>query len=69
MPASGARSGTRPSRADRGAGTGRIGPTPLACGHHTHALEPVTRIGRRPVYHCPHGCGLQDTAPRKRAAG
>ena len=36
MPSSGARSGTKPSRSERGAGSGRVGATALACGHETH---------------------------------
>lgn len=65
MPTSGARSGTQPSRSDRGAGTGRIGPLTLRCGHHTHDDEPVVVYpsGRR-LYRCPNGCGLQTARTR-----
>lgn len=33
MPSSGARAGTAPSRSERGAGDGRVGPRFLTCGH------------------------------------
>ncbi|RDI73283.1 hypothetical protein Gocc_2883 [Gaiella occulta] len=66
MPSSGARSGTTPSRAARGAGTGTVGPLPLACGHATHTPEPVVVFpGGRKLYQCPGGCGLVSTR-RKR---
>lgn len=58
MPSSGARSGTRPSRAGRGGGRGDVGATPLACSHETH-LGPVARgQGSLRLYLCPQGCGL-----------
>lgn len=56
MPSSGARSGTRPSRSERGAGDGKVGATPLACGHETHGGPLVT--GAKTLYSCPEGCGL-----------
>lgn len=58
MPSSGARSGTSPSRSERGAGDGRVGGRPLLCGHVTHAADPVAGSGRRSLWRCPEGCGL-----------
>lgn len=59
-PNSGARSGTKPSRRERGAGDGRLlAPVKLACGHEGPA-EPVAVFpGGRRMYACPKGCGLQ----------
>lgn len=58
MPSSGARSGTEPSRATRGAGTGTIsGPTRLRCGHGTY-LQPVATRSRVEYFDCPAGCGI-----------
>lgn len=58
MPSSGARSGTRPSRNDRGAGDGRSSQVALKCGHGTY-MEPVwvSPDGTK-TYRCPDGCGL-----------
>ncbi len=43
MPSSGARSGTPPSRNDRGAGRGGMDPGPpmLRCGHQADSVDPV----------------------------
>lgn len=59
MPASGARSGTRPSRSERGAGDGRVGGTPLVCGHDTVA-DPTVSFpdATKNLFQCPSGCGL-----------
>jgi len=58
-PSSGARSGTSPGRTDRGAGTGRIGPTILSCGHAANA-EPLARSSSgRKLYYCLECCGLK----------
>lgn len=59
MPASGARSGTTPSR-PAPAGTGQVGPTLLTCGHETHAWPLTT--GAKVLYACPAGCGLRRKA-------
>jgi hypothetical protein len=53
MPSSGARSGTRPSRSERGAGTGRVGPTLLACDHPAPS-RPSYHRGGRAFYWCDH---------------
>lgn len=59
-PASGARSGTRPSRSERGAGDGKVGGTPLKCGHESHGYALVVHPDtRKNLYGCPKGCGLQ----------
>lgn len=64
MPSSGARSGTRPSRNDRGAGVGDLPRTVLlACGHETFASPVIT--GTVTKYACPDGCGLVKKSTRK----
>ncbi|HVM69994.1 MAG TPA: hypothetical protein VM204_09210 [Gaiellaceae bacterium] len=63
MPASGARSGTAPSRLERGAGSGRLtSPLTLACGHGVPSdLAPAAVFaGGRKLYRCPKGCGLEE---------
>lgn len=57
MPSSGARSGTRPSRRERGAGDGRVGPTRMRCGCELNSPEEVSRYpGGKRIYRCPeHG--------------
>jgi hypothetical protein len=55
-PSSGARSGTNPSRSERGAGDGRVGSTKLRCGHETD--EPPVVTGQKTLYRCPEGCGF-----------
>ena len=64
MPSSGARSGTSPSRAERGAGSGALsGWLVLACGHRvaSDATPAVVFADRRKLYHCPElGCGLEE---------
>lgn len=58
MPSSGARSGTRPSRNDRGAGDGGTSGVQLKCGHVTFDEYIVKYPGGQTVYRCPEGCGL-----------
>jgi hypothetical protein len=58
MPSSGARSGTRPGRGSRGAGSGEVGPTRLSCGHSTHGAPLARRANGTDLYSCPEGCGL-----------
>jgi hypothetical protein len=67
MPASGARTGTRPKRYTRG-GDGRVGTHTLTCGHASHDDEPAvsTRAARDRLYLCPHGCGLVKRADIRR---
>lgn len=66
MATSGARSGTRPGRGNRGAGSGTVGPTALGCGHETHLEAAVTKRGPiGQLYLCPHGCGLVKRATRR----
>jgi hypothetical protein len=66
MPAAGARSGTRPSRAARGAGSGTIGDRiGLTCGHTTDE-QPIAKGQTFALYQCPRGCGLVKRAPRAR---
>lgn len=57
MPSSGARSGTRPSRSERGAGTGRVGKWLLACGCEVDELDLVsTKPNGVRIFRCPqHG--------------
>jgi len=59
-PSSGARSGTVPSRSQRGAGDGRMSTTThkLSCGHQTFEA-PVSAGPSGKWYRCPEGCGLQ----------
>lgn len=58
MPSSGARSGTRPSRSERGAGTGAPEGRELACGHKTfdEHISSAPNGGKR--WRCPEGCGI-----------
>jgi hypothetical protein len=67
MPSSGARSGTKPSRNDRGQGDGTVGATDLACGHATHDEHIVSGPSGK-LWRCPEGCGLvrNASAPTKR---
>lgn len=58
MPSSGARSGTNPSRSERGAGTGGPAAVKLKCGHETYDEYIVKYPGGQTVYRCPEGCGL-----------
>jgi hypothetical protein len=58
MPSSGARSGTKPGRGSRGAGSGAVGPTLLSCGHSTQAEPLARRANGTSLYSCPEGCGL-----------
>lgn len=59
MPASGARSGTKPSRAGRGGGSGRPAGLPLLCGHDTTAAATASFTDtRKNLFQCPQGCGL-----------
>lgn len=56
---------------DRGKMVGVSGPAfeerTLACGHDTYSAPIVT--GRRKLFRCPEGCGLQPVArPVRRAA-
>lgn len=60
MPSSGARSGTKPSRSTRGAGSGATGGTTLACGHTDHRPPVAIYPSGRTLHRCPTGCGLQD---------
>lgn len=66
MPASGARSGTQPSRSERGAGDGRVvATTKLACGHVTSGPIVTRYPGGRTQYRC-EACGtLVDKAKRQ----
>ena len=64
MPSSGARSGTKPSRAGRGAGTGRMGPTKLECGHETWEQGVARFASGSRLYRCPEGCGLVEAQRR-----
>lgn len=60
MPSSGARSGTKPSRNDRGAGDGRLeGRRSLACGHGCPSGQLPIMVGNgKTFYVCPDGCGV-----------
>jgi hypothetical protein len=65
MPASGARSGTRPSRSSRGAGDGRVGAKrSLECGHGAPVEQlPIMVGGGKSWYSCP-ACGAVSRALR-----
>ena len=52
MPSSGARSGTIPSRAARGAGNGRITLAKLTCGHLSPPVPAFRAAGRHPMFWC-----------------
>jgi len=70
MPSSGARSGTKPSRSERGAGRGKTGDAvyQLRCGHDSPMGEPViTKAGGDRLWFCPEGCGLQERKHLPRA--
>lgn len=66
MPSSGARSGTRPSRSERGAGDGSIPINPkLVCGHEAESRFAVaTYPSGKQIFRCREGCGLQERKPR-----
>lgn len=65
-PASGARSGTQPSRSERGAGTGQLGSYRLTCGHAAQGAEAVVAASRPldSLWQCSQGCGLVKRHPR-----
>jgi hypothetical protein len=66
MPSSGARSGTAPSRSERGAGTGSLGSYRLTCGHPATGSEAVvaTPNAMDSLWRCSQGCGLMKRHPR-----
>jgi hypothetical protein len=55
MPSSGARSGTIPSRSNRGAGNGHVGVRHLTCGHLSPGQPLLRPPGTgHPLYWCDH---------------